>query len=56
MLFLYKTFPGTSDKIFYCAKFHSSIVLFPDCQNMTSVKQQNVALPLNKDNLHIDNW
>ena len=27
MHFLHKTFPGTSDKIFHCAKFHSSICL-----------------------------
>ena len=27
MHFLYKTFPGTIDKIFYCAKFHSSSCL-----------------------------
>ena len=50
---LHKTFLGTADETFHCAKFHSSAVLFPDCQKLTYVKQQDVALPLVELKLNI---
>ena len=46
MKFLHKTFPGTSDKICQCAKFHSSGCIIFGLPNLTYVKQQKVALPL----------
>ena len=48
MHFLHKTFSGTIDKTSHCTvpSFTALAVLFPDCQKLTYVKQQNVALPL----------
>ena len=42
--FLHKIFPGTSGKI-TVPNFTALAVFFPDYQNQTYVKQQNIALP-----------
>ena len=47
MHFLHKTFPGTLPKsLLTVPSFTAVAVLFPDCQKLAYVKQQDVALPL----------
>ena len=52
--FLHKTLPVTRDKISYgtVPSFTALAVLLPDYQNLTYLKQQNLALPLHIFNIY----